>query len=427
MGCFAGRSAARVDWIDAIADSEGDPPHRSAARDFHSRYALEERLGEGHFARVYACRKLGGPGERLAVKVTDLRGRKDVEARERFARQEARILRRVGDREHCCRLVDSMSCRRFHYIVLEMCSRPLAAVLGGVPELTELSLAGFVRQMFAAVACVHALDVVHRDVKPDNFLCAGPERTVKLCDFGLAELVPAGGGVVTGSFGTAPFMSPEAFVGSAHGTPTDVWSLGVVVYALVIGQFPYVPEKPQPKFMKAAVVSGVPEPSFSCVAKDVELSQQVLDLLEGLLRRDPAERPRAAEALGHCWFGLESKGEQRAWHSLKEVLSAAIRVGAFTVQDGASEAGGQTPDSMDRALQKRQRRCRPQDGPDLAGEGGALSPSAAASREALSPSSASSREALSPSSAASREALSPCSSTASSLTRSHRVRAVVIA
>ncbi|CAK0799863.1 unnamed protein product, partial [Prorocentrum cordatum] len=84
---------------------------------------------------------------------------------ERVARQEARILRVLGDCEHCCRLVDFTCCRRFHYIVLERCSMPLMAVLEGMSELTELSLAGFASQMLKAVACVHTHSVVHRDVK----------------------------------------------------------------------------------------------------------------------------------------------------------------------------------------------------------------------------------------------------------------------
>merc|ERR1719188_417288 len=176
--------------------------------------------------------------------------------------------------------------------------------------------------------------------------------TVKLCDFGLAEVLRAGSLVVAGQFGTAPFMSPEISRDSMAGTPTDVWSLGVCLYTLVIGQFPYVVEKPCKKLMKAAIVSGVPEPSFQCVAQGVELSEQLLDLLRGLLRRDPAERPAAAEALEHSWFNPESGGEQRPQHSLKEAVKAAKRVGAFTVQSGASRSRQSSPDPFDLALQE---------------------------------------------------------------------------
>jgi serine/threonine protein kinase len=213
-----------------------------------------------------------------------------------------------------------------------------------------------------AVACVHGHDVVHRDVKPDNFLCSGPEDTVKLCDFGLAEVVRAGGRGVAGQFGTAPFMSPEMIWGSSYGTPVDVWSLGVILYTLVVGQFPYVPEKPCVKLMKAAVAAGVPEPSFQCVAEGVELSLEVLDLVRGLIHRDPEERPRAAAALDHSWFGPEAEGQRRPKHSLKEALAAAQKVGAFTIKDRSNEASdSRSPDSMDLALQELQSRHQLQD------------------------------------------------------------------
>jgi len=367
MGCTSSSAVARVGDIDVIPSvpeasrSDAYIPQKSASRSFHSQYALEEKLGQGCFGRVYACRKVGsGSEEGFAVKVTDLKEDKD-EMRERVARQEAHILKRVGNLEHCCRFVESMSSGRFHYIVLERCSMPLGAALDGAPELTELGLAGLVRQMFAAAACVHSVDVVHRDLKPDNFLCSGPEMTVKLCDFGLAEVVRAGSPGVAGQFGTPPFMSPEIFRDNVAGTPTDVWSLGVSLYTLVVGQFPYVVHKPCKALMKAAVVSGVPEPSFQCVAQGVKLSEQLLGLLRDLLRRDPAERPTAAEALEHRWFSMESKvEEQRPLHSLKDAVKSAKQVGAFSVPSVASRSRQRAPDSMDLALQELQRRHRPQ-------------------------------------------------------------------
>mmetsp|Transcript_74185 Transcript_74185/g.207227 ORF Transcript_74185/g.207227 Transcript_74185/m.207227 type:complete len:447 (-) Transcript_74185:340-1680(-) len=381
MGCVQHVAAAGQDIDDPVrissasqwsdgGDSPKSPmtPRRGSSASFHSRYALDGRLGEGCFARVYACRRQGdGSNDPFAVKITDLKGRVD-DTRERIARQEAHILRRVGNQAHCCRLIDSMFCRRFHYIVLERCTQPLAAALEAVPELTEVGLAGFARQMLQGLACVHGADVVHRDVKLDNFLCSGPEATVKLCDFGLAEVVCAGGLGVTGLFGTAPFMSPEMVVGSAYGTPTDVWSLGVCLYALVVGEFPYVPERPCVKLMKAAIASGAPKPSFQCVVPGAELSWQVLDLISGLIDRDPSERPSAATARGHPWFSPEPGEEPRPQHSLKEALRAAHRVGAFRRQGGDGEAMGHTPDAMDMALQRLQMRYWLQDRSRQSGE-----------------------------------------------------------
>jgi serine/threonine protein kinase len=334
---------------------------------FHQRYLLEGKIGEGCFACVYNCRRADGrPEGELAVKITDLRRIKaDQHAASDFysrVKREASLLKVIGDREHCCRFVDSMVDRRFHYLVMEKCSTTMFQALERMPELTERSLAMVVQQMVIAVAEVHALGILHRDIKPDNFLCVGPDTTVKLCDFGFARKIPSGPACVRGVFGTAPFMSPEMVTGLEYATPTDVWSLGVVLYVLLCGEFPYMPEKPCRQRMRLAIARGQPQPSFAPTVAGVWLSTRAVGLLRALLDRDPEMRSSATDVLADPWFSAATEEAPLVeLPSLRESLLAAECVGAFGPSCATHGAGVQGGRSMDRTLQELQRKYRLQE------------------------------------------------------------------
>lgn len=115
---------------------------------------------------------------------------------------------------------------------MELCGRSLLDVLAGDGDelRCEVDLRRLVVEMLLGVAHVHSVHVVHRDIKPENFLLGGDGgRRVKLCDFGLAAELPPGG-LLSGVFGTSPYMSPEMAAGRGHGLATDLWSYGVCVH-----------------------------------------------------------------------------------------------------------------------------------------------------------------------------------------------------
>jgi len=365
MGCVANTAIATSESEEIPASPVSPASPCTARPNFHRSYVLEEQIGEGCFACVYSCRRVdGAPESEYAVKITDLRRLKGDQpaASDCFLRvqQETSLLKSIGKLEHCCRFVDSMVDRRFHYLVMEKYSTTLYHALECMPELTERSLALVVQQMFAAVSEVHSVGILHRDVKPDNFLVTGLNGTVKLCDFGFARKFPSGPACVRGIFGTAPFMSPEMVMGLEYAAPTDVWSLGVILYALLCGEFPYMPERPCKQLMRAAIARGACRPSFAPAAavQGIRLSTGAVEFLQALLNRDPEMRPSAREALDYGWFRAAAEPEPLAESScLREALFAAERVGAFGSSCGGS--GGQMARSADRMLQELQRRyCR---------------------------------------------------------------------
>ena len=157
------------------------------------------------------------------------------------------------------------------------------------------------QQMLEAVHAIHEQRVIHGDLKPANFLCV--QGCLKLIDFGIAkqhndETVNI---ARENAVGTLNYMSPEAIVGAQAnagssfkvGRPSDVWSLGCILYQMAYGHTPFSHIKGQIQKLFAITnekhVVDFPPAS----------NPQLLEVMKSCLRRNPAERPSIPELLQH--------------------------------------------------------------------------------------------------------------------------------
>eukprot|EP00932_Pfiesteria_piscicida_P021714 SRR837773.8494.p1 GENE.SRR837773.8494~~SRR837773.8494.p1 ORF type:complete len:304 (-),score=45.71 SRR837773.8494:42-953(-) len=201
------------------------------------------------------------------------------------------------------------------------------------------------KQMLSALSFVHSRSVVHRDVKPDNFLCNlddavpcdSPELgfTVKLCDFGLAKSLDNHGPGLKGIAGTAPFMSPEMLKKEYYDSKTDVWSLGVCLFTLLFGVFPYGSSARDSQGMREAIRSGKQDVRFRCSSRALS-SQSAIPFIRSLLARTPEFRPAASEALEHPWLSEELVDDEYVYDN---VLASARRHGAFDARNDKLGSG----------------------------------------------------------------------------------------
>mmetsp|Transcript_45620 Transcript_45620/g.109259 ORF Transcript_45620/g.109259 Transcript_45620/m.109259 type:complete len:471 (+) Transcript_45620:42-1454(+) len=369
MGCVSSSLGAHEE-VSLVLPLSYDRCERSPSprKQFHDEYTLKGKLGKGAFAQVHAAVKVDESSKEpdIAVKITDLRGhrKEDKEAVDprikRSVEKEVLILRRVGAQEYCVNFYEDYMEGPLSYIVMERCDVTLLQALERSPELTENTLVRIIREMLQGMHNVHQLGVVHRDIKPDNFLCTGEDFTVKLCDFGLAEVLSSPSTELKGVYGTAPFMSPEMLGATGYAAATDVWSLGVIAYVLLLGQFPYQPIETNAKAMKAAILAGVPAPSFRPRASlDVggggsRLSAPALAFLHSTLNRNKAARPTAAGALKLPWLA-EPVNCDAQWSapSLRPMLYAAKRAGAFDTRGVDANDKGNPVDTMLHSLQAK--------------------------------------------------------------------------
>jgi len=357
----------------------------SSGESFHQQYILKGKLGKGAFAQVHLARPVSRDKEvqEVAVKITDLsksrRAAKDEsdeadidERAKRSVEREVCILRRVGAMPHCVGFHEEFFDGQLSYIVMERCDMTLLQALEHTPELTECTLARIIKEMLQALNNIHRLCVVHRDVKPDNFLCSGEKGTIKLCDFGLAAVVSGRKGELKGVYGTAPYMSPEMLGGHGYGAETDIWSLGIIAYVLLCGQFPYQPTESTAQAMKVAILVGTPQPNFQDMA-GLYPSPAALAFLHMTLHRNRTARPSAADALRLQWVGAPAKSTWSA-HSLRPALSAAKRVGAFDTR-AAKDLKKTEMDRMLSALQAEHHGLPQHSGGSACQESGGGSPS----------------------------------------------------
>jgi serine/threonine protein kinase len=141
-------------------------------------------------------------------------------------------------------------------------------------------------EVLAALRAAHEAGVLHRDVKPANVLLSNDGRVV-LTDFGIATVEGSSALTMTGELiGSPEFLAPERALGRTPGPESDLWSLGVLLYAAVEGNSPFRQNTPL-STLRAIVDEELPPPLRA---------GPLAPVIEGLLRKDPAERLAAEQA-----------------------------------------------------------------------------------------------------------------------------------
>merc|ERR1719191_2650584 len=158
---------------------------------------------------------------------------------------------------------------------------------------TNNDAADATRQMLRAVGYLHSHNVVHRDLKLENFLYESPADSaqLKLIDFGFAKIWDPST-LMMASCGSIAYVSPDVLLGKGYTSKCDLWSLGVIVWMLLVG---YPPFHGDEKVMMKKIKSGQADWSHQKRWKPV--TEDAIDFVRQLLAKDPDARPDANAAL----------------------------------------------------------------------------------------------------------------------------------
>uniref|UniRef100_A0A8C5E566 Serine/threonine-protein kinase PLK4 n=1 Tax=Gouania willdenowi TaxID=441366 RepID=A0A8C5E566_GOUWI len=257
-------------------------------------------LGKGSFACVYRAKSVK-TGLEVAIKTIDKK-----------AMHKAGMVQRVTNEVeiHCrlkhpsiLELYNYFEDSNYVYLVLEMChngemSRYLKERKN---PFMEDEARHFMHQIVKGMLYLHTHGILHRDLTLSNLLLSS-NMNIKIGDFGLATQLKLPNEKHFTMCGTPNYISPEVATRSAHGLESDVWSLGCMFYAFLMGRPPF--DTDTLKHTLSKVVLGEYE-------MPTHVSLEAQDLIHQLLQRDPAHRPSLSAVLDHPFMTQSLLGRSK--------------------------------------------------------------------------------------------------------------------
>jgi serine/threonine protein kinase len=247
------------------------------------RYRLEAKLGSGGMSTVYLARDQT-LDRSVAVKVMHREMSEQADQLERF-RQEARAVAKLSH-PNVVSVIDAGEDGGHPYIVFEYVEgETLKQRIGREGALDPQEAIAYAIEIARGLSVAHARSMVHRDIKPQNILIDAEGRA-KLTDFGISRQLEQDGMTATGRvLGTTDYVAPEQAMGRAVDPRSDVYSLGVVLYEMLVGQVPF-----QADSQVGVAMKHVNEELPDVQRRRPEVSATVALVVERATAKDPDKR-----------------------------------------------------------------------------------------------------------------------------------------
>jgi len=253
-------------------------------------YTIGKCLGEGTFGKVRKGVHLLS-GVKVAIKILMKKRIVDVADVERVAR-EITILKKVKH-INIIRLFEVVDTPKYIFLIMEFAEGgELFDYIVKCHRVPEAESCRVMHMIINAVDHCHKNNIIHRDLKPENLLL-DRRNVIKLVDFGLGNIVEPGQLLKT-ACGSPCYAAPEMIAGMKYeGTMVDIWSMGVILYALVCGYLPF--EHSNTNMLYRKIING----DFSCPKW---MSQGVQNLVRRMLCTDPKKRFSIEKIRHHPWY-----------------------------------------------------------------------------------------------------------------------------
>ena len=246
-------------------------------------YIKGEKIGKGGFATCYKLynvqdKKIYAAKEIIKDKSSYDRIKNEIDIYEYLKHDNI-----VNQKEH-------FIYNDTQYLIFEFCeNRDLSHLIDKRKKLKEIEVQYYITQLIQALIHLHDRNIVHRDLKLGNIFLTG-KMELKLGDFGLAKKLSFREEKISEMVGTPAYMAPEILENKGYSLEVDIWSLGVIMYYLIIGKLPF--NKQNQEDIKRAF------------PKKAIISRAAKSLIEQILVKDPKERPSLKQILRHDFFTL---------------------------------------------------------------------------------------------------------------------------
>ncbi|KAL4896439.1 hypothetical protein BDV59DRAFT_170651 [Aspergillus ambiguus] len=281
---------------EKLAQSYHELLEEFSSKDLRSvgNYTVGRLIGKGSFGKVYLASHKLTNGSKVVLKSSD--------------KEDTNLAREIHHHRqflhpHIARLYEVIVTEKLVWLVLEFCpGDELYNYLLRHGPLPVEKVKRIFTQLVGAVAYVHSKSCVHRDLKLENILLDKHEN-VKLCDFGFTREYEGKSSYLQTFCGTICYSAPEMLKGEKYaGEKVDVWSLGIILYALLAGELPF--DEDDDQVTKTRILTE--EPTFND-----KFTDDAKSLINLLLSKRPLIRPTLDEILGHP-FLAEHASEQLA-------------------------------------------------------------------------------------------------------------------
>ncbi|XP_014164144.1 PAS domain-containing serine/threonine-protein kinase isoform X1 [Geospiza fortis] len=299
------RSASLFNNSQRAEDLEG---LRACEGEYAKNYSTLNLIGKGSFGFVWSARSKKDQQEVIVKFIWKERVLEDCWVDDPDlgrVTQEIAILQKL-QHPSIIKVLDVFENECFFQLVMEKhgSGLDLFTFIDNQPNLDEPLASYIFRQLVSAVGYLHCRNILHRDIKDENIVIA-EDFTIKLVDFGSAAYLEPGKLFYT-FCGTIEYCSPEVLSGKPyHGPELEMWSLGITLYTLVLGENPFC----ELEEALAAVLSP-PHP----------VSEGLMDLLAGLLHPDPEQRMTLARLAEAPWLRQPVNLAHYTW---QEVFASA--------------------------------------------------------------------------------------------------------
>ena len=314
-----------------------------------NRYELLAKVGDGGMAQVFRARdKI--LNRVVAVKILRSQFANDDEFLERF-RREAQAAASLAH-PNVVNIYDVGDVGDTHFIVMEFVEgRPLNEIIQVEGALSEKRAVYIAYQIAQALAHAHDHGIIHRDIKPHNIIVTDDER-VKVTDFGIARAMSSTNLTQTGVvLGSVHYFSPEQARGVNVGAPSDLYSLGIVLYEMVIGHVPFRGDT-----AIAVALQQIQEPPPAPSRFNEGISSELETVLLRLLAKDLDTRYTSA---GQVLRDLQSLHSGTTLEDSRTDLAATRRMGSAESLNEQREVDDVLPSKRKDRRKKRKNRLIP--------------------------------------------------------------------
>lgn len=272
-------------------------------------YTILRKIGNGAEAIVYEAVK------KKTTTPIALKKYKQVRISDGKIPREV-IISNLLDHPHCIKVIDSWQLSPEEYIVSMPLAKHGALNASHQPEITVTGALQLIYHIASALDHMHSRNIVHRDIKPGNILIF--DNGFCVCDYSVSSILQDE--KVSGVTGTQVFMAPEISNTNYDGKPVDIWALGITVYVLVYGQYPF----DLAQIIQQGEATGLVNNAKKLTNGELTFPQQpsvpeeLREIISGMLAKAPGSRLTAKQIIENEW--LKTKVEE--WEQLMQFARA---------------------------------------------------------------------------------------------------------